>query len=79
MNNNNITGRVDGRTHTGVPQSTDSVMKGKGDVKLPEGFMAFPRNQLHAVMQGRPILKSRSYKCHATLSIKQTATRVIHV
>ncbi|KAH3896695.1 hypothetical protein DPMN_020874 [Dreissena polymorpha] len=39
-----------------------SVTKVEGDVILPEGFVAFPRNQLHAVMQGRPILKSRSYK-----------------
>jgi len=62
MKNANTTGQRDGRTHTGVPQSTGSVTKGEGDVILPEGFVAFPRNQLHAVMQGRPILKSRSYK-----------------
>ncbi|KAH3836855.1 hypothetical protein DPMN_110231 [Dreissena polymorpha] len=55
-----MTCRGDGRTHTGEPQSTDSLTKGECDVILPEGFVAFPRNQLHAVMQGQ--LKSRLYK-----------------
>ncbi|KAH3695341.1 hypothetical protein DPMN_082798 [Dreissena polymorpha] len=38
------------------------MTKGEGDVILPEDFVAFPMNQLHAVIQGRPILNSRSYK-----------------